>query len=662
MMPTVTQTGEFTKTTSDSGAFLNWGLIRSSNATNVYGIGTTTALNYTYTLDGTGIDVVIQDSGLQIDHPVFQDGSGNSRVQQLNWGTYSGGAFTQNANHYRDYDGHGTHCAGIACGKTYGWAKEARVYSQKLNGLEGAGDSGTGISITGDNTTKTITITNSTTPPNTFGTVVVAGTNLVADSSTDTLTINQGSGITLTATAGTDEFTIANAGVTSLTGTTNQVNVSASTGSVTLTLPQAIHTAATPTFGSVTAKNLTLGSSNNTIISTDTNGNINLDPNGTGIVNIQSPLDVDGTLNVDGATTLVGDVTINSPSTLTLLNSEGKISLGAASSTTSINRQASTVSPATAGDLVLRVPTSGKAWLVANNTIATAPVADNEIITKAALTTALSPYATTASLGTYMAIAGNLTTGNTNQVLGTGASATGSFIVKTDNTDRLTISAAGTTSIASGLGVTGNVVLNNNLNVAGTSTLTGNVTCSGNLTVNNIAWINKVIQYPLIASIAAHTSTNYWPSGATATGFTFSGTCPTDFVNKSLYYLTPIKLTHIQNSAAPDITIQDGTVTNCTASFYLTHIIASTTVPAGDLATAYISILNAGIIEDNGITYSPILTIPLNGASHTFWMLVKVIPTATTFSFTTLYTGGGQTDRTTTTPAQKIYGGFIKLA
>ena len=148
MMPRVTQTGDFTKTSSDSGAYINWGLIRSSNSTNVYGTGTTTALNYTYTLDGTGVDVVIQDSGLQIDHPEFQDGSGNSRVQQLDWGSYSGGAFTQNGNHYRDYDGHGTHCAGIACGKTYGWAKNARVYSQKLSGLEGSGDSSTGISIT----------------------------------------------------------------------------------------------------------------------------------------------------------------------------------------------------------------------------------------------------------------------------------------------------------------------------------------------------------------------------------------------------------------------------------------------------------------------------------------------------------------------------------
>jgi subtilisin family serine protease len=147
MAPRVTQTGDFTKTTSDSGAYLNWGLIRSSNATNVYSTGTTTALNYVYTLDGTGVDVVIQDSGIQVDHPEFQDGSGNNRVQQIDWGTTSG-LFTQNANHYRDYDGHGTHVAGIAAGKTYGWAKNARIYSVKLNGLEGSGDGSTGISAT----------------------------------------------------------------------------------------------------------------------------------------------------------------------------------------------------------------------------------------------------------------------------------------------------------------------------------------------------------------------------------------------------------------------------------------------------------------------------------------------------------------------------------
>lgn len=44
-------------------------------------------------------------------------------------------------------------------------------------------------------------------------------------------------------------------GVTSLTGTLNQVNVSASTGAVTLSLPQSIATGSTPTFSSLTLSN-----------------------------------------------------------------------------------------------------------------------------------------------------------------------------------------------------------------------------------------------------------------------------------------------------------------------------------------------------------------------------------------------------------------------
>ena len=141
-----TQTGNFTKTTLDRGDFLNWGMRRINEATNPY-VGVEVTGGYDYTLDGTGVDVVIMDSGLQVDHPEFQDANGVSRVQQIDWSTASGLPFTQNANHYRDYDGHGTHVAGTVAGKTYGWAKNARIYSVKLAGLEGAGDSGTGISI-----------------------------------------------------------------------------------------------------------------------------------------------------------------------------------------------------------------------------------------------------------------------------------------------------------------------------------------------------------------------------------------------------------------------------------------------------------------------------------------------------------------------------------
>jgi hypothetical protein len=51
---------------------------------------------------------------------------------------------------------------------------------------------------------------------------------------------------------------LSNTGVLSVTGTANQVVADASTGAVTLSLPQSIHTAATPTFSGVTVGSVTL--------------------------------------------------------------------------------------------------------------------------------------------------------------------------------------------------------------------------------------------------------------------------------------------------------------------------------------------------------------------------------------------------------------------
>jgi hypothetical protein len=70
---------------------------------------------------------------------------------------------------------------------------------------------GTGISITTNASTDTITITNTGSGSNTFGTIAVAGqSNVVADSTTDTLTIAAGTGISITTDASTDTITITN--------------------------------------------------------------------------------------------------------------------------------------------------------------------------------------------------------------------------------------------------------------------------------------------------------------------------------------------------------------------------------------------------------------------------------------------------------------------
>lgn len=141
-----TNPGVFDKTTSDSGNFVNWGLRRSNDLTNLY-VGDTAPGSYNYTLEGTGVDVVIQDSGIQFAHEEWNDPLGVQRLRRINWFTEAQLAGTQPGGFYSDYDGHGTHVAGIVAGKTYGWGKNADIYTMKLQGLEGPTDPGAGIPI-----------------------------------------------------------------------------------------------------------------------------------------------------------------------------------------------------------------------------------------------------------------------------------------------------------------------------------------------------------------------------------------------------------------------------------------------------------------------------------------------------------------------------------
>lgn len=143
-----TQEGNFRRDNQLTSDRVNWGLRRCIAETNIYNRGTQASGPYEYAIDGSGVDIVIQDSGIEPGHPEWLDYKGQSRLQQIDWYTASGLPGTQSSNHYRDRDGHGTHCAGIAAGLIYGWAKGSRIYSQKLQGLETLqGSDGTGISI-----------------------------------------------------------------------------------------------------------------------------------------------------------------------------------------------------------------------------------------------------------------------------------------------------------------------------------------------------------------------------------------------------------------------------------------------------------------------------------------------------------------------------------
>ncbi len=76
---------------------------------------------------------------------------------------------------------------------------------------------GTGITLTTNASTDTVTITASGSGSNSFTTISVAGqSDVVADSSTDTLTLVAGAGATITTDAGTDTITIAAAASTSV--------------------------------------------------------------------------------------------------------------------------------------------------------------------------------------------------------------------------------------------------------------------------------------------------------------------------------------------------------------------------------------------------------------------------------------------------------------
>ena len=123
------QSGNFSRSSSRNGAYVNWGL-RCSNVSIIEG---TPGTQFNHTLDGTGVDIVIQDNGVMTGHPEWEDANGVTRLKEIDWYTVTGVSGSMSAAHYGDVGPHGTHVAGTAAGKTYGWAKNANIYSIRFD-------------------------------------------------------------------------------------------------------------------------------------------------------------------------------------------------------------------------------------------------------------------------------------------------------------------------------------------------------------------------------------------------------------------------------------------------------------------------------------------------------------------------------------------------
>lgn len=131
-----------------------------------------------------------------------------------------------------------------------------------------AGVSGTdGVSVTGTGEGASVTIANTDkgSSQNIFKNVSDGTTTIVADNNDDTLTVSAGTGIGVSANSTTDTLTISNTGVTSISGTTNEVTVDTSTGSVTIGLPDSVQITTDLTVGG----NLTVNGTTTTLNTTE---------------------------------------------------------------------------------------------------------------------------------------------------------------------------------------------------------------------------------------------------------------------------------------------------------------------------------------------------------------------------------------------------------
>lgn len=83
--------------------------------------------------NGSNVDIYILDTGIRLTHKDLE-----GRAQYMGYDAVD--ALTgSNKQGVDDCNGHGTHCAGTAAGKTYGVAKKANIYNSRVLECDGSG-------------------------------------------------------------------------------------------------------------------------------------------------------------------------------------------------------------------------------------------------------------------------------------------------------------------------------------------------------------------------------------------------------------------------------------------------------------------------------------------------------------------------------------------
>jgi len=140
VIPLGSRTGTFTCSPySTQSSDRNYGLDRCTTTTNHFAGGSYQSSNNTfnYNLDGTGVDIVVIDTGVEAGHPEFAvnaDGTGGTRVVNYDWTQHGIITNTPTGGFLGDCEGHGSNCASIAAGNTQGWASGAKIYTLRAIG------------------------------------------------------------------------------------------------------------------------------------------------------------------------------------------------------------------------------------------------------------------------------------------------------------------------------------------------------------------------------------------------------------------------------------------------------------------------------------------------------------------------------------------------